>query len=234
MKTYEEHAVIQKETAAWLTSEISSVCAVNRFDRVLEIGCGTGILTRSLINNYQINEITANDIVDAAEYISNDRVSFIQGDAMNVPFNGRFNLIASSSTLQWIPDIKSLLNKCKGLLKEDGILAFATYGEKNIQEIRNLMNIGLSYKTSDEISELMKNDFELLSTKEAIKHMYFNTPVEILKHFGKTGVNGIINHRFTRESLRQFKDHFSSFYINGRGYSLTFHPMIFIARKKSE
>lgn len=112
--------------------------------RILELGCGTGQLTRELAAKYPEARITAYDI--APEMISHARdrqneVDFVVCDAeveleKLERLGERFDLVISNATVQWFEDPVASMCRCRGLLNKGGILAWTTFGDQNFSELR--------------------------------------------------------------------------------------------------
>ena len=81
--TYDENAKIQRRMAEKLFSYLDT----DEFERILEIGCGTGFLTKNAVNKLKFKSYIANDIIgdcqDLIEKLS-PKIEFIQGDIETV------------------------------------------------------------------------------------------------------------------------------------------------------
>lgn len=62
-------------------------------------------------------------------------VSFLPCDAETLDFPQGTDLITSCSTLQWFADTERFFARCHHFLSDGGILAFSTFGKKNMREI---------------------------------------------------------------------------------------------------
>ncbi|HAS96368.1 MAG TPA: malonyl-[acyl-carrier protein] O-methyltransferase BioC, partial [Acinetobacter nosocomialis] len=60
-QSYSEHAVVQKQICQNLTSLLKQFCP-SKIRRVFEIGCGSGNLTRLLVEAFQIEDLILNDL----------------------------------------------------------------------------------------------------------------------------------------------------------------------------
>lgn len=141
---YEEHAGPQRVVAATLANLLRHqplrTLPEGRL-RILEIGCGTGLLTRHLRTLFPDAEIVATDI--SPEMI---RIAEGRGDigARFLPMDGEapgfdapwFDLIASSLAFQWFADLPRALDRLCGLLRPGGSLMFATMAERSFREWR--------------------------------------------------------------------------------------------------
>ena len=65
-------------------------------------------------------------------------VSFLPCDAETLDFPQGTDLITSCSTLQWFADTERFFTRCHHFLSDGGILAFSTFGKRNMQEIHTL------------------------------------------------------------------------------------------------
>lgn len=231
MNLYDKNAVVQDFTAQKLACEISKISA--HFDDVLEIGAGTGILTKYLLKTIRFNNYCANDLVEKSQsYLRKilPDVKFICGDALEINVSEKFDLIASNAVLQWFPDFDALVRVLKQNLKSGGILAFTTFLPENFKEIKNLTGISLHYKTSDELIEILKEDFEILYCESFVKVLKFNSALEVLAHMKNTGVNSVCQKNWTIKTVKEFCEKYSEIYPEN---TLTYAPLIIIAKKRA-
>lgn len=97
----------------------------------LELGCGTGVLTRAIIDRCDPGHVTALDpsggFVDAArQRIPGDRVTFRVADAGSLPtFSpASFDAVVSGLVLNFVPDRIAALREMKRLARPGGTVAF--------------------------------------------------------------------------------------------------------------
>jgi ubiquinone/menaquinone biosynthesis C-methylase UbiE len=98
--------------------------------QVLEVGCGTGALTRLLASLPEVARITGIDpapsLLRRAEQLSAgiDTISFQQADGRSLPFeSGSFTLVIFDSTLCHMPEPERALVEAYRVLRPEGILA---------------------------------------------------------------------------------------------------------------
>jgi len=237
-QSYIEHAVIQKQIAQQLHELIQQYCPIH-FERVLEIGCGSGNLSRLLLENIQINHLVLNDLyADIQQHFpSNSKIEYLIGDIEQLEFPNHLDLIVSSSALQWMIDLNTILKKAFNALNSKAYFCFSTFGQQNLKEIKALTGQGLEYLTIETIQEKLKNNgFEVLYLSEKTEQLIFLHPQLILQHLKSTGVTATASRfRWTKQSLQQFYSDYSQFSNidsnNQVSYQLTYHPIFCIARR---
>lgn len=216
LNSYEENAIVQKQMGQKLISFLNRT----EFSSILEIGCSSGLLTKQIKENLKYNFLCANDIVPEAENFVKDMVSeFICADIETIQLEKKYDLIISNACLQWCNDINGVIKKLLNSLNDNGILAITLFGEDNLKELKNLFNFENKIYLSAKIFK-----------EEKIK-LYFDTPLEVLKHIKLTGVNAIKEHRFTKSALKEFEKNYNELYSeNGKVY-LTYNPIYLIIKK---
>ncbi|MGL4410549.1 MAG: methyltransferase domain-containing protein, partial [Bacteroidales bacterium] len=128
--TYDQSAIAQQEIASHLWSLTSRILK-DKPENILEIGCGTGMLTRIYTQECHLSRVTLNDIYDSREFLPPVKSNFIQGDAEEVDLGEGYDLILSTSAVQWFSDLESFISKIERSLKPGGIFAFSTFGPDN-------------------------------------------------------------------------------------------------------
>lgn len=128
--TYDEAAQIQREVALTLAEDIAAE-ALPQGARVLELGCGTGQLTRALIGRLEPSLWIAGDIAPAMlaaldRGLEHPALSLRRLDAADPDVAPGFDLVCSSLTLQWLPDPPTALARWRALVRPGGVLAFST------------------------------------------------------------------------------------------------------------
>ena len=147
-------------------------------------------------------------------------------------FDGKYDLIISSSTIQWFEDIESFLRKIEKNLSENGIIAISTFGLDNLKEIKTLTNRGLSYYSLERWISIISEIFEMITISQEFVPLFFETPIEVLKHLKKTGVNGLNENPLSPSQVVSFCENYKKQHMSENGLTLTYHPIYIIARKK--
>lgn len=137
---YDDYAAPQRQAAA-LVADLAMRQHANGVTRILEIGCGTGFLTRDIQARWPQAEMVVTDI--APEMVG--RVAqagmiagtFLTMDGEQPLFDGPwFDLIVSSLAFQWFDDLDSAVRRLVTLLRPGGSLFFSTMGAESFARWR--------------------------------------------------------------------------------------------------
>jgi ubiquinone/menaquinone biosynthesis C-methylase UbiE len=124
---------------------------------VLDVGCGTGILTSSALSrgaakvvcvdiaNYMLEQCKKK--MAAAGY-GEDRVDFRRVDSESLPFESNtFDAVISSMMLGMVPNQMSVLSEMNRVVKPDGMVAFSAHGPEHNYEASDTLfkNMPLRY-----------------------------------------------------------------------------------------
>ena len=199
--TYDENAIIQKKVAINLTDFISKKFNNQKFDKVIELGCGTGIFTREFLKKFEINEIDLNDCFNTIDYFKEINYKNFICDDMNEAIIKNYDIVISSSSFQWIEDLEKLI---ENISKKSEKLAFSIYIDGNLKEISEHFGIGLKYKKIEDILIILKKYFKNIEYYSEEKTLKFSSPIEALRHLKKTGVT--IKNRTSIYDIKSYKN----------------------------
>ncbi|MGB6009436.1 methyltransferase domain-containing protein [Castellaniella sp.] len=130
---YDQHASVQHSVADGLLDHIARQ-ALPPAPRILEIGCGTGILTRKLAARIPLADWTITDLAPAmlqqarrsVRLGGTARFQIMDGEHPQDPApDARFDLICSSMAVQWFRDPGQGMIRLADLLAPGGCLAIA-------------------------------------------------------------------------------------------------------------
>lgn len=230
MKNYDKNAVVQDFMAEKMLSELVKLS--DSYYNILELGVGTGLLTKKVSEILDFTLYYGNDLVDKSKnYLKKyiPAADFICGNALKIKSIQNMNLVISNAMFQWFDDLEKGVNIISGYLSRGGILAFSTFASDNFNQIRDITGLTLNYKTKDEIENILKfSGFEILYSEEFSRDLKFNNALEILAHMKNTGVNSLSEKFWTITNIKEFCDKYAQKYPS---YTLTYSPIIIIARK---
>lgn len=241
LSSYHQHASAQAEIAAGLVQILQQIGAPQRFDNVLEFGCGTGHLTQPLMRSFDIHQLTLNDLVpEAAPGVGAltqhraDRTNFTFGPIEGVPLPRDLDLISSASTVQWIADVPALMARLVARLSPGGWLAISGFGTGQFHQLRRLGSSAAapSYADAGDWSAMLPQGVDLLHVSQAPVEMMFDHAIDLLRHLRKTGVNAQAEQQWSRGTLKVFEDSYRAQFGRDGQLPLTYDPVWMIARKQ--
>ncbi len=235
--TYNTLADVQRRIAQRLAGRIAEYIK-SPVERVVEIGAGTGFLTRTLLETIGgAGQWLINDLVPQSEqFLPRDpRITFVAGDGEALELPAGVDLVASASAVQWFDDLPGFIARTASALSPRGVLALSTFGPENCREITATTGSGLEYYPLGQMAqELRRNGLDVIHLEEWTEQLWFARPIEVLHHLRRTGVNALSAEPWGPGRLGQFEQEYRARYWEPerQGVSLTFHPMIYIATKK--
>ena len=241
LRGYRRHAIIQESMASELAELICKGAKRPSFGKVLEIGAGSGALTEALLSRCDIGSYYANDLVsESSELIRRIVLDhgvreylFIAGDIEHCrDLPDQLDAAVSNATVQWLADMPAFFRKVSDIVKAGGLLAFSSFGKRNMLEIRSIEPHGLKYYPLSELEDMAKPFFAPLILREDVRKLDFRCPEEVLRHISRTGVNGLARERWTKTRHRSFVERYRSSFSSGSGVHLTYHPLFCVFRKK--
>jgi len=135
---YDRYAMVQKNVVGRLMDIVRSQGAVS--GPVLEVGCGTGELSRQVSALFPDLSLTLSDIAHGMTRHAARTVpgaTAVDADAQDLPFGkAGFGLVLSSSVYQWVNDLPRAFAEGARVLAPGGCFAFALFGEGTLHELR--------------------------------------------------------------------------------------------------
>ena len=134
-RNYDASAAPQR-FAAGVVADLVTLRRPAHDARILELGCGTGILTRQIRARWPGTTLIASDL--SAEMLASLAAdphlaaTFMAIDGEAPPFDGPwFDLVISNLVFQWFDDQASALQRLFALLRPGGSLIFSTMGARS-------------------------------------------------------------------------------------------------------
>jgi malonyl-CoA O-methyltransferase len=139
--SYETAAGLQAQVAAELLERLDAFRFSPRV--VLDLGAGTGRVTRELKRRYPRSQVIALDIApgmlrEARRHLRPWRpFARVCGDALRLPLkDASVDLVFSSLMLQWCEPLSQACLEVRRVLSADGFFAFSTFGPDTLHELR--------------------------------------------------------------------------------------------------
>ena len=139
--SYDASAFLQQEVGRRLLERLDYVKLTP--ERIVDLGCGTGFMTRALEARYKKARILGLDLAHGmaahakAQTGWRSRQSFAVGDAERLPLpDASVDLILSNLTIQWCGDLDAVFREAKRVLKPGGLFMFTTLGPDTLKELR--------------------------------------------------------------------------------------------------
>lgn len=148
---YDAASPVQRDAAARLAERVAAL-PLPSAPRVLEIGCGTGHLTRALLprigGDWVVTDIAPAMVAECRRQATQAcRWLAMDGESPALAA-GRFDLIVSSLAMQWFADLPAALERLMPLLAPGGRLVIATLGDGTFAEWHEAhRRLGLSAAT---------------------------------------------------------------------------------------
>lgn len=148
---YQRASAHQQEWGDRLIAELGLVGE----ERILDVGCGDGSLTRKLATNVSRGRVLGVDssarMVEAARRYEDLNLHFSQMDILDAPFEGEFDVVFSNATLHWVKNHSRLLEILHRSLTPGGVIRLNFAGQGNcshfIGVVQELM-AGPTYQTA--------------------------------------------------------------------------------------
>jgi malonyl-CoA O-methyltransferase len=136
--SYDAHAGVQRHAAERLLALALPEARGAR--RALDVGCGTGALLARLGALLPGAAVCGVDLAPGMARAARGRApaaAIAVGDAEALPFGeGAFDLVLSSSALQWLPRLEPAFAEARRALAPGGLLAVALFAGDTLRELR--------------------------------------------------------------------------------------------------
>ena len=236
---YNQQATVQAQMAQHLAQMLESHLPDNAPEKLLEIGCGTGLFTRELLRryplaHYALNDLNAEVLPHLLPLLAQINYRFLPGDAQRIPLPAAIDLIAANAAVQWFDDLPAFLRRAQRSLKDGGCLAFSTFAPGTLHEIRHLSGRGLAFLCHDAIVQLAQPQWHVLGSAQQRVVQRYPSALAVLRHLKHTGVNGVGNTVWTPGQLNAFCRHYAQQFSGADDtVTLTWHPLYFVLQKRS-
>lgn len=157
-----------------------------KFNRVLDLGCGTGVILEEIGRRNGEAELfgldlSENMILQAERRLSAD-AELLVGDAEELPYeDDSFDLVCCVESFHHYPNPKKALSEIQRVLRKDGIFLLCDTWARS--PLRQLMNIFISFSSDGDVHIYSENEinelfsaagFDVLSWELITAHAYLS------------------------------------------------------------
>lgn len=225
---------------------ISTVLPRQQCIKILELGCGTGTLWKSLIDNFPNSRITLSDrsenmLEEARQNLKGLPLDFAVIDFHDLPFpDESFDLIISNHNLYHAEDLNKVLKEIRRVLTRQGTFLCSTNSSAHLIELKKILSdrgIGSLWPNEDLTNIFgMENGGQILSPHFASVNQYtyksklhITDPQAVIDYFNSVRSDEIKEVLKTEEDLvsADIKRHIES----GLFFEVRTEPGIFICHK---
>ena len=128
------------------TTEIVKMANIRPDDKVLDLACGTGVVSKEISQHLGPNGLLVGiDLSRAALNIARKTIVFVNSmflemDAENIGFNFKFDKATCQYGLMFFPDSQKVLKSVKKFLNRNGMLVVAVHGlEEDVPYFSTIM-----------------------------------------------------------------------------------------------
>ncbi|WP_333871548.1 malonyl-ACP O-methyltransferase BioC [Desulforamulus putei] len=256
---YDTYATVQRKMA----HELLKIISFERKDihdsiDILDIGCGTGYFTEQLVRCYPNANITAVDIAPgmieyARKKFKSKKIEFLCADIEEAEMNRKYDLIVSNATFQWFNQLEQTIIKLDAMLKNNGMLAFSTFGPMTFCELHRSYKMAgdkLNFETGPLPVQKFLSCEELLgicqknlvdtspssykvASLEKHEYEYFDTVRDFLISVKKIGANNSNCDRRTNPALiKEMIKIYETAFTEGNRIKVTYHCIFLKVEKR--
>lgn len=243
--TYERVTPVQSSMAHRLAGLVPVDAGIRQ---VLELGCGTGHLTRELLRRlpearFVVTDLAPGMIACCGEHLSGidrERVELAVLDAREPSHPGEVDLLASSAVVQWFPDLASHLRGASRVLRRGGLYAVSGFCRTNFPELDSLLS-GDPWRfpdppghfLSDACRAATESGFRIVLREEDRAELVYPSAMEFLRAIGQAGASRAPRdgRPLTRELLRRLVGTYDDRFAVEGGVRATWKPWFLLLEK---
>lgn len=212
--TYEAHAIVQDHAADWLAQWLPEQA---QCQNCLELGAGTGLFTRHLADRYP--HVEASDIEPAMVAMCQQKypqAAHNLRDAWTTQYDaGLWDLVTSSSLLQWATNPIEVMQHWRKLIKQDGRIIVGFFVEPSLPEMQQVTggNSPLVWRDVETWEQIFRSaGLRAVRIETEAKRYHYPRALDFWKSIHSTGttvarrISPSQMMRFFRDYELQFRD----------------------------
>lgn len=183
--TYDANTPVQQEVARYLLSKLTS-----RPKTILDLGCGSGAIFRAI--DWDVTSFTGVDssyamcqrhpITPSVRIINDD----FDAQTLWTQLNSFYDVIVSSSALQWSRDIEKILKHVSFTCKE---AAFAIFTDKTFHSIYTASGLPTFLPNAQTLIQTSEKYFTCKHEIKTFK-LFFEDNLSLFRYIKASGVSG--------------------------------------------
>ncbi|NLV25083.1 MAG: methyltransferase domain-containing protein [Deltaproteobacteria bacterium] len=236
---YDRWAAAQGQAAGYLLNLLPE----KRFGRVLDIGCGTGLLVAGLLEAGRAGAVTGIDFAPNMVAACRRRWPehrFVCADAEEFGPSSRYDLILSNFTFQWLENIPGAVAKYFSCLAPGGVLALAVPVSGSLRELRTsaLAANGKPLHLLDfPDRNVLESAFQSVAGCPYLRELrevtaWFDTPLASLRSLKGIGASFGGGEVYTVAQMRRLlQEYEKAFAVSGLGCPVSYRVWFGVAEK---
>jgi malonyl-CoA O-methyltransferase len=210
---YDSYNSVQSQVATKLVSMIEQ----KKYNSVIDIGCGSGLIYKNMINSISFREFIALDfsmeMLDIHPYTKNiKKIHFDFNKQENFKQLGRYDIVVSSSALQWSRDLDTTLQGISNLSTKCYLSIFTS---NTFSTLHKVANIKSPIYSEEYIKNSIKKYFDC--SFETIKyHITFSSVHQMFQYIKRSGVSGgdrQLSYSKTKELIKNYPLNYLEFEV---------------------
>ena len=201
-KTYDGAATLQQIVAARARLGLPELAFGSA---ILDLGCGTGFETRSLVQRYPDADVTCLDLSEGMlAYASTQpglqNCKWLVGDIEELPFGeNRFDLVFSSLAIQWCDCFSEVLEQVRQVLKPGGTFVFSTLAAGSLHELEHAWqsvdrkpHVNSYESDAQQRQRVLSSGLAVDTFCQKTEILYYPSVVHLLREMKALGANAVV------------------------------------------
>ncbi len=236
--TYDAAAVLQREVGDRLLQRLEYIKQTP--SSVLDLGAGTGYISKDLLQRYPKSKLVAVDIAQSMLKKTQQHRHWLRKPAVvcasaeALPFtDDAFDMVISNLMFQWCEDLPRVFMGVNRILKGNSLFTFTTFGPDTMRELRESWSQVDDYEHTSTFQDmhdvgdaLMKSGFQqpVVDTEViTLTYQSLSDLMKDLKHIGATNASTNRNRGLTgRQKFKALEKAYQTFRTEEGLYPLTY------------